>query len=1031
MANHLIIGLGGTGGKILREMRKRIYEEFRSNEPAGKIEIEYLYIDSSDEDLNSKEGWKTMGTSVHLMPSQKLSIHGIGSNVLSNIHQYPGIQSFINPNDLTLLDDIGALIADGIGGQRRRLGRLLFANNLSGPVDKSFTTLLRASVAKLTEKSKEDKVTFHICAGLAGGTGSGSIVDAITQIQQIYGPQGGMSNHNELLLYLYVPEIIVANPNHDAGYYQANGFAALSELNALSVNQYKPTDVSGKKINENGEVKRLLENCDAFDTAYLFSNVNEHGHKVNIGKDLPTVVSDFLFQKIIATNIVSSGQMARLMNCENNGTEPECNRAGLPVCSRKFMTFGVTKVEYPETEVEEFVTYSFEKQAARQMQYNLWRDGIGYDECSIEEVGVGYKGQLNDKKDKTLDNFKLTNRYLTLSTPIVESPGTSRWKDITTGWESCTQFFADSAQSSNDKKSWLSVFTQDCELQYKDNYRGAGVKKFYEAQRGERKGYATVIRRHIEETLFNEWQSGTKSILQVEKFLAALIGVCEERIPAMQEQIVKYGNYIDEQVNPEISRCNNEWDNIGWLRDAITNASAKVFSAYKNAKCDLYTHLTRIEGLQYAIELMQAVILELSNLQNNIKELSAVILQLTKRIEDKTESKCKISEDNAGEAKIIKKYDPALVRSTTKTFVVDFDKQKDNARDVRNAMVSLLGEDAPRSFSLLYEKADINVLEDIFDKECGKNASAMMDDLAKGDASQKMRNVNILEKIKKEYNSDEALEEFIGNLVKSAQCYLQFNDEEIAKVIPGNENKMMRMIQLCLPEYNDPSNFRDKFIRKFAEMCPGGSFNPGDCLATNYKPNQIVVVAAASGFPLRFVANVAVLKNKYEEKQIGQRAAHNKMVLHTESFREELPSLFEKSKNEKEKALRPTVLLAYAMGIVTDKTEQATGKSFKVIGFADIFGNISNWMDLGKNILQSVETLATKDADAQKVTNLVNEKLRSEYMHIDKKDSLKKELGRIVNCEVLPLCGNDDLNPVYKDYLNDALKIVETKLTVQ
>ena len=62
MANHLIIGLGGTGGKILREMRKRIYEEFRSNEPAGKIEIEYLYIDSSDEDLNSKEGWKTMGT---------------------------------------------------------------------------------------------------------------------------------------------------------------------------------------------------------------------------------------------------------------------------------------------------------------------------------------------------------------------------------------------------------------------------------------------------------------------------------------------------------------------------------------------------------------------------------------------------------------------------------------------------------------------------------------------------------------------------------------------------------------------------------------------------------------------------------------------------------------------------------------------------------------------------------------------------------------------------------------------------------
>lgn len=1028
MANHLIIGLGGTGGKILREMRKRIYEEFRSNDPAGKIEIEYLYIDSSEEDLNSKEGWKTMGTSVHLMPSQKLSIHGIGSNVLSNLHQYQGIQSFINPTDLTLLDDIGALITDGIGGQRRRLGRLLFANNLSGPVDKSFTTLLRASVAKLTKKSKEEKVTFHICAGLAGGTGSGSIVDTIAQIQQIYGPQGGMINHNELMLYLYIPEMIVANPSHDAGYYQANGFAALKELNGLSVNSYKPTDVSGKKMNENGEVKRLLEHCDAFDAAYLFSNVNEHGHKMNIGTDLPAMVSDFLFQKIIAANLSANGQMARLTNCENNGTEPESNGAGQPLRSRKFMTFGVTRIEYPETEVEEYVTYSFAKQAARQMQCNLWRDGIGYDVCSIDEVGAGYKGQLNNKQDKTLDNFKLTDRYLMLSNPIIETPGTSVWKNITAGWESCTQFFAEAAQTSSDKKNWLSLFTKDCELQYQENYRGAGVKKFYEAQRGEKKGYAAAIRRIIEESLFNEWLNGDKSILQIEKFIATLITVCEERIPKMQEKIVKYNNYIEEHVNPEISRCNNDWDNIGWLRDAITNASAKTFSAYKNAKCDLYTHLTRIEGLRYAIELMQAVIFELSSLQNNVKDLSAVILQLTKRIEDKTESKCKTTEDSNGDAKIIKKYDPKMVRSTTKVFTVDHEKQKDNARDVRNAIVSLLGEDGPRSFSLLSEKADINVLEDIFDKECGKNASATMDNLAKTDTTQKMRDVNILEKIKKEYNSDEALEDFIKGLVKSAQCYLQFNNDEIAK---GNEDKMMRMIQLCLPEYNDPSNFRNKFIQKFADMCPGGAFDPEDCLSTNYKQNQIVVIAAASGFPLRFVANVAVLKSKYEEKLIGKRAAHNKMVLHTETFQEDLPSLFEKSVDEKKKELIPTVLMAYAMGIVTDKTEQSTGISFKAIGFADVFGNISNWLNLGKNILQTVDVLATKDADAQKVIALVNDKFTKEYLHVAKKEELKMALGKTVNNEVLPLCGGDDLNPQYKEYLNAALKIVETKLTVQ
>ena len=50
MANHLFIGLGGTGGKVLRELRKRVFEEFRSNEPEHGVFLDYIYVDSSDED---------------------------------------------------------------------------------------------------------------------------------------------------------------------------------------------------------------------------------------------------------------------------------------------------------------------------------------------------------------------------------------------------------------------------------------------------------------------------------------------------------------------------------------------------------------------------------------------------------------------------------------------------------------------------------------------------------------------------------------------------------------------------------------------------------------------------------------------------------------------------------------------------------------------------------------------------------------------------------------------------------------------
>jgi Tubulin like len=47
-ANHLMIGLGGTGGKIIRSFRKTVFQHFRAEQAKG-ANLRYLYIDSSDE----------------------------------------------------------------------------------------------------------------------------------------------------------------------------------------------------------------------------------------------------------------------------------------------------------------------------------------------------------------------------------------------------------------------------------------------------------------------------------------------------------------------------------------------------------------------------------------------------------------------------------------------------------------------------------------------------------------------------------------------------------------------------------------------------------------------------------------------------------------------------------------------------------------------------------------------------------------------------------------------------------------------
>ncbi|MBQ8673069.1 MAG: hypothetical protein IJ511_03315 [Bacteroides sp.] len=1028
MANHLIIGLGGTGGKVLRELRKRVYEEFHSNEPTNNINLEYIYVDSSPADLDSRAGWKVMGKSVHLQEAQKVSIHGVSASMFSNLSMYPGISCFLNSDDVNLMTSkLGPLITAGIGGQRRRLGRTLLANNMSvKDANSDFVSRVKQAVMRITQGSGDSAVTFHLCAGLAGGTGSGSIVDAISQIRKEFAPQPGVNGDKyKVNLYLYVPEMNVVNTSHDSGFYQANGYAALCELNAMSIGQYLPLDVSGQKDNYTGEVQRLLGGINAFEAAYLYSNVNEAGKVLDLGHGLPAAVADFIFQKVVASEMSGdAGKMSRLVGCENDGAGPENDRSNKPARSRKFLSFGIKRIEYPETEIEEYVTYNYARQAARQLQFNMWQEGIGYGECSLEEVGSGYAAEVKDRKNR--ERLMLSNSYLMLSKPVIENAGTKRWHDIDATWEERTQDFADDAQTSADKKSWLALFTDSCNDYYDKNFRSLGVKKFYEAQRGERAAYAKHIRRHIENLLFDEWKSGVKSVLEVEKYTRLLIADCTERITAFKEQIALQEEEL-ENINVTIAQCNTEWNNIGWLRDAITGASKKVFSAYKTAKCDFYTTATRIEAYRYAVELMQAVIEQLGLMLDGVVHYRAILSEILEEVARQADSKCK-KEEMADESMTMKKYDPDLVQRFTKTCIVNQEYQSGNALSIRNKLVAALGEDGERTFVNLCDKTDYETTTGIVLEVCQQNAVAAMEDAAKADPLNKMVGVNILEKLKQECNSEEKLEQLARSMVNSAMTYLQFNSEEQAKVFGGGGGSMMKMIQLCVPKFDDDtSGFRDKLINAFVQIYPG--FNPKEDVSVNYKNNQIVIVAAASGFPLRYVSNVKVLKKRYEDMLAAPDAALNKMVLHTETFAKPLPSLFEMETAEIKMMVTKPVLLAYAMGLFVQKSDPTTGARFDAINFPDEFGD-DNWVKAGKDILATIDYLGEDYALAQKVMALVDQNMRTMCRSNEQKVAMRKALVAVLKEKILPspACENNEFSPVYAKYKALAREIMDEQL---
>ena len=1033
MANHLIVGLGGTGGSIIRALRKRIYEEFRALDPNGNANIEYLYVDSSVADLNNEEDWQVLGASVQLKPAQRLSINGIGAGVLENLENFPGINSFINKKDQTMLrEGIGAIINEGIGGQRRRFGRMLIANNMCGLPQNTFVGQIHSRVKELKRKEDLEDVTFHICAGLGGGTGSGSIIDAITQIRNEFQRTGDNSKNFQIKLYLYVPEKIIQIPGGEDSnrYYQPNGYAALMELNAMSVKKYFPTDVRGNK-DEDGNVRRLLKGQDAFDMAYLFTNVNEAGKEVNLHKVLPGIVGDFLFQKIVATSMSAGGKMARLETNENNGLLPEENEVGEAVHSRKFMTFGVKRIEYPETEVVEYGAYHFARQSSLQMLYGVWDDARGFlEECTEDMVGKSFKQDV--MKPNALEDNLLSDAYIMLSKPLPSiEKNVSNWKPIVQGWEFYTDRYKQDVQSENKKEEWLEEFNQLCEKFYSSMYRGSGVKKFYKDYESELSGFAEEICRKIENNLFSKWRNGEMSIIEVHKYISILIQTCDERISDFNSKIGKRTSYLNDDLATTIKEIRTDWNNIGWLKDAITNASAKTFGRFVDAKREQLTLQTQIEGYNYAIKLLTEIktMLTLLNI-NSVEPFMKTLSEYATTMKSLAEEKCKLSdaEDLNLQGEVVKEYDPKFVRNTVVGFLKNRQTQHDYATALRNRIIEAVGS-SDVTFSLLNKKVNAGMLRTVTIKECINNARKDMEDYSVKNPNQRLVKVNILDKLRNtECSTPEKMAKFTKSIYDAAQSYLTFNGSEEKQGSPETAANHQKMIQLSLPIYEDNDEFRNEFIQSFGSS-GNIPFDVDNDVSVNFKSNQIVVITAHSGFPLRYIDNLRVLKEKYD---ILVRNDVNRMVVHTESFKDPLPSLYSKDKKEAEKELLPVVLLAYTLdGIIVKRKDEDGNEFMAFAGEKNKMGKVSRWIEVGSNIEETLNELCKlpRSGDAKLLKEIIRTELNTNYRNNDKKKELMMKMGETLENIVLPIAGSET-NKFYQKFNDAGEKLCDNDLNL-
>ena len=291
--------------------------------------------------------WKILGTSVQLQKTSQLLIKGINlDQVLNSLGDYPGIGPWLGSREQFRVMVASQDAGNVFGGQKRRLGRFLFACKV---VD--FQHQTKQLVSDMQNGGTVDTV-FHVCTGMAGGTGSGSVIDVICQLRQIY--QDG--TRYRIIVYGAMPELDPSAKKDTTGNYHANAYAALLELNALAVGAYQPWDTSC-------EVNGRLSVRDPFNCCYIFSDENEAGNRVNYDEEFTQhrsvvpIPEDCGGEGFHLGFIEAAGRLRKYGARQRAGMFPGHSEALAQLLAG--FSFGVKQIAYPEQEIRELLTYEF------------------------------------------------------------------------------------------------------------------------------------------------------------------------------------------------------------------------------------------------------------------------------------------------------------------------------------------------------------------------------------------------------------------------------------------------------------------------------------------------------------------------------------------------------------------------------------------------------------------------------------------------------------------------------------------------
>ncbi len=635
-SKNLIIGIGGSGLTMVRALRCILSQEMLYDSVNGPfykpdnkeqrcqikgedIKLCYLEIDSNDDDLTGAfEGCNPIsGQSLLLGESYQFNISHGGQK--------------------------GA-------EQKRPTGAQYFLSK-APHFEKKVSELVN-------EIGGAQGCNIHICAGLAGGTGSGSIVDAVCRIRQMYPHHAESPSPVQIYLYLYLP--IAGFGQGALAQYAPNGYAALAELSSLNTRQWTPIDKTPGKFrpyvfdasqNEGKVLPPVFSSC------YLFNKNDDTkggGSRSPMKDQMSQLFGYFLYEKLFVwpnAEDKATALLERLKSADENenllayqfeysydldaerirkdahGDEELEDRMkqAYAIHSNRFQTVGLKRLVVPMLEIKNHYAAVLANEGLLQMRYNIPTTNNGYQdpEANLDtpEKKKAYQDELHKRESEIklgISGKKLTiwdlndDGVITCQKEILANDPVEK---ISMNWAKYIGSRYTLISNIKDKKrSWCDELKTAAEKYYEAGFHkipglssAEGVEEYYKAQESQindrvNAHLAKWVREQFVKRLFSEAESADErcSLLDMHLTVNAIHGVITDKngsIERVENSIAQLEKRIP-LLAAEGEKLRKNFNELGWISGMLHREA--TFQQYRDAISKLYVAMTQKQAYLYA-----------------------------------------------------------------------------------------------------------------------------------------------------------------------------------------------------------------------------------------------------------------------------------------------------------------------------------------------------------------------------------------------------------------------------------------------